>query len=167
MRTRRLPVRPLALLVACVAAAAVWGVPTPSARAQTRPDKLAVLDTWTQPTTESFAAWDAAHTARAAWAAYGFDWSTDYCTDSPDKPVGFDFRLPCARHDFGHRNYSALGLFSVNKDRVDAVFLADMRVACARYPGFQRSLCNAVAAVYYTVARTVGSLPGPPVGPIP
>jgi hypothetical protein len=167
MRAPRLAVRPLALLVACVAAAALWGVPAPSAHAQTRSDKLAVLDSWTQPTTESFTAWNAARTDRAAWAAYGFDWSTDYCTDSPDEPVGFDFRLPCARHDFGHRNYAALGLFSMNKDRVDAVFLADMRVVCARYSGFQRSLCTAVAAVYYTVARTFGSLPGPPVGPIP
>jgi hypothetical protein len=45
--------------------------------------------------------------------------------------------------------------------------LADMRVVCARYSGFQRSLCATVATVYYTVARTLGSLPGPPAGPIP
>jgi Prokaryotic phospholipase A2 len=167
MRSSRLPVRPIAILVACVAAAAVVGAPAPAARAQTRSDKLAVLTSWTQPTTESFAAWNAARTNRAAWAAYGFDWSTDYCTDSPDEPVGFDFRLPCARHDFGHRNYNALGLFAMNSDRVDAVFLADMNAVCARYPGFRRALCRAIATVYYTAARTFGSLARPPAGPIP
>ena len=53
----------------------------------------------------------------ATGPSYGFDWSTDYCSASPDQPLGFDFRLSCWRHDFGYRNYKAVGAFPANKSR--------------------------------------------------
>ena len=40
-----------------------------------------------------------------AWAAYGLDWSTDYCSTSPDQPIGFDFSMPCLHQDLGFRYY--------------------------------------------------------------
>jgi hypothetical protein len=77
-------------------------------------DKLQVLSLWSQTSATSQNAWLAARSDQGAWASYGFDWSTDYCSDSPDQPLGFDFRLPCARHDFGYRNYDRLGRFAAN-----------------------------------------------------
>src|SRR5262245_54232456 len=93
---------PLAGIVLALTAAA-------PANAVTIEQKAAVLSSWTQPTTASTTAWNNARLNQAAWAAYGFDWSTDYCSTSPDQPLGFDFRIPCWHHDFGYRNYKAMG----------------------------------------------------------
>ena len=49
----------------------------------------------------------------------------------PDNPLGFDFTLSCWHHDFGYRNYKAVGQFRANKDRVDATFYADLKRVCA------------------------------------
>ena len=81
------------------------------ASAVTVEEKVAVMSTWTQTSAGSYNAWNAARANPGPWAAYAFDWSTDYCSSSPDNPLGFDFRLPCWRHDFGYRNYKAVGLF--------------------------------------------------------
>jgi phospholipase A2-like protein len=56
-------------------------------------------------TAASYNAWNSARQNQSAWSAYAFDWSTDYCSSSPDQPLGFDFRIPCWHHDFGYRNY--------------------------------------------------------------
>ena len=94
--------RTLVVLISAVALLA----PAVAASAATD-SKATVLSRWTQTTASSTAAWNAARLDRAPWAGYGFDWSTDYCSSSPDNPLGFNFTLSCWRHDFGYRNYKA------------------------------------------------------------
>jgi hypothetical protein len=81
------------------------------ARAVTQAQKLSQAVTWTSISAASQSAWNGARVNRAPWAAFAFDWSTDYCSQSPDKPLGFDFKLSCHRHDFGYRNFKALNVF--------------------------------------------------------
>ena len=64
-------------------------------RAERLDQKLAVLSSFSQATAPSQAAWAWGRANPGAYAGYGLDWSTDYCSDSPDQPLGFDFRLPC------------------------------------------------------------------------
>ena len=47
------------------------------------------------------------------------DWSTDGCSAPLIGSEGrtFDFRIPCARHDFSYRNFTALGLLDEPLDR--------------------------------------------------
>jgi hypothetical protein len=120
--------------------------------------KLAVISAWTQIQASSYESWNAARLNQGAWARYQFDWVTDYCSASPDQPLGFDFRAACSRHDFGYRNYAALRRFDANKARLDEVFYADMRRACAWYNRFIRPSCYAVAWVYYQAVRAFGSV---------
>lgn len=72
-------------------------------------------------------------------------------------PFGFDYRLPCQRHDWGYRNFHALGVFSANKARMDWAFYVDMRAVCARYRFSLRTLCDATAWTYYEAVRLFGS----------
>src|SRR5262245_34885115 len=134
-RPRRLISLPIAVLVG-VLAVLLAGSP---AFAVTTTEKLAVLYKWTQPNSTSFNAWNSARLNQSAWAAYHSDWSTDYCSDSPDQPLGFDFRIPCWHHDFGYRNYKAMGQFSANKSRVDDMFYFDLKTKCATYSIWVRS----------------------------
>ena len=103
----------------------VLGTASPAA-AVTTTQKLSVLSSWTQTSAASYHSWNAARLDRAPWASYNFNWSTDYCSSSPDNPLGFKFSLSCARHDFGYRNYKAVGQFSANKPRLDSAFYADL-----------------------------------------
>ncbi|MFJ9981149.1 phospholipase [Streptomyces cyaneofuscatus] len=137
---------PLALITAPSAAAA------PA-------DKPQVLSSWTQTSASSHNAWNAARNNQGAWAAYGFDWSTDYCSSSPDNPFGFPFQTACARHDFGYRNYKAAGTFSANKARIDSAFYEDLKRVCAAYSGAKRTSCNSTAWTYYQAVRAFGIAP--------
>jgi hypothetical protein len=119
--------------------------------------KLAVLSSWTQTSVDSYNAWNNARQNQGAWTAYGFDWSTDLCSSSPDNPLGFDFRLSCHRHDFGYRNYKAVGQFSANKTRLDDAFYADMKRKCATYNVFVRPACYSLAWTYYQAVRAFGT----------
>jgi len=130
----------------------------PAAVANAAAPKTEVLSGWTQPTAASTAAWNAARTDRAPWSGYGFDWSTDYCSASPDRPLGFDFTLSCWHHDFGYRNYKAVGLFSANKPRLDNTFYADLKRKCATYSTVVRPACNSLAWTYYQAVVAFGSL---------
>ncbi len=121
-------------------------------------DKLAVLSSWTQPTASSTNSWNAARLDRAPWADYHFDWSTDYCSDSPDNPLGYDFSLSCWHHDFGYRNYKAVGQFPANKDRVDSMFYADLKRKCATYSSILQPPCYSLAWTYYQAVHIFGSL---------
>ena len=121
-------------------------------------DKLAVLSSWTQTSSTSYSAWLSARNNQAAWAAYEFIWSTDYCSSSPDNPLGFNFQLSCARHDFGYRNYKAVGLFSSNKARVDSAFYEDMKRKCATYNFAVRPACYSLAWTYYQAVAAFGSV---------
>jgi Prokaryotic phospholipase A2 len=110
------------------------------------------------PTAASYNAWNGARLNRAPWQSYRFDWSTDYCSASPDKPLGFDFTLPCWHHDFGYRNYKDVGTFPANKARVDDTFYADLRRLCTTYSTLVRPACYSLAWTYYAAVHTFGSL---------
>lgn len=112
-----------------------------------------MLSGWTQPGAASQDAWAAARENRAEWEAYGFDWSTDYCTTSPDNPFGFPFREACARHDFGYRNYKVAGGFPSAKPRLDTMFHSDLKRVCARYSGARKASCDGTAWTYYQAVR--------------
>jgi len=150
MKRRRLTVLLIAVLVAI-------GVATP-AQAATIDQKLQVLSNWSQSTSASYNAWNAARQNQGAWADYGFDWSTDYCSDSPDQPLGFDFRIPCWHHDFGYRNYKAVGQFPANKDRIDTMFYADLKRVCTTYSSIVRPACYSLAWTYYEAVHVFGSV---------
>ncbi|MFJ4472885.1 phospholipase [Streptomyces sp. NPDC089424] len=119
-------------------------------------DKPQVLSSWTQTSASSYNAWVAARANQGAWSAYGFDWSTDYCSTSPDNPFGFPFSTSCARHDFGYRNYKAAGSFSANKDRLDSAFYEDLKRVCNGYSGATKTACNSTAWTYYQAVRAFG-----------
>jgi hypothetical protein len=144
--------------IVLVLALALGVVLVPAGAAYAAADKLTVLSDWTQPTSASTNAWNAARLNRAPWQSYNFDWSTDYCSASPDKPLGFDFTLPCWHHDFGYRNYKAVGAFPANKDRVDDMFYADLKRKCATYSSLVRPACYSLAWTYYEAVHTFGSL---------
>lgn len=121
-------------------------------------DKPAVLSSWTQTSASSYNAFFAARADQGAWSAYGFNWTTDYCSTSPDNPFGFPFANSCVRHDFGYRNYKAIGAFSANKSRIDSAFYSDLKRVCARYSGATAGACNSLAWTYYNAVRIFGSI---------
>ncbi|GII62982.1 hypothetical protein Skr01_30670 [Sphaerisporangium krabiense] len=126
--------------------------------AVTLEQKLSALSGFTQSTASSASAWRSAWQNQGAWADYAFDWSTDLCSSSPDQPLGFDFRMPCHRHDFGYRNYKAVGRFPANKSRIDDSFYFDMKQVCAGYSGAAKTSCDGVAWTYYQAVKQFGSL---------
>ncbi|MYX46947.1 hypothetical protein GTW59_38830 [Streptomyces sp. SID89] len=119
-------------------------------------DKPQVLSSWTQTSASSYNSWVAARADQGAWSAYGFDWSTDYCSSSPDNPLGFPFKTSCARHDFGYRNYKAAGTFSTNKARLDDALYADLKRVCAGYSGASKTACDSTAWTYYQAVKALG-----------
>ncbi|SDR32075.1 phospholipase [Thermostaphylospora chromogena] len=153
---RRSLIRLLAI-VALALGTALTGM-SPAQAAVSLEQKLAALSDFTQPTAASADAWRAAWQNQAAWAEYEFDWSTDLCSSSPDQPLGFDFRMPCRRHDFGYRNYKALDRFPANKDRVDDAFYFDMRRVCSGYSGVAKATCDGLAWTYYQAVKQFGNL---------
>ena len=131
---------------------------TPIAARAAAPTKAEVLLSWTRTTVAATEAWNAARLDRGPWAGYGFDWSTDYCSSSPDNPLGFDFTNACWHHDFGYRNYKAIGQFSANKARVDQTFHADLKRKCATYGSVVRPACISLAWTYYQAVSIFGSV---------
>lgn len=150
--------RLLMLVLAPLAGTAAILLLAAPASAVTAEQKLSVMSTWSQSTTASYNAWNSARLNQGAWADYGFDWSTDYCSDSPDQPLGFDFRLPCYRHDFGYRNYKAMGQFDANKSRIDDYFYFDLKQKCGTYNVFVRPACQSLAWTYYQAVKAFGTV---------
>ncbi|AWE48837.1 MULTISPECIES: phospholipase [Streptomyces] len=142
-------------LAASAVSVATLVVLAPAAQAAPA-DKPQVLSSWTQTSASSYNAWVSARNNQSGWAAYGFDWSTDYCSSSPDNPFGFPFQTSCARHDFGYRNYKALGTFSANKSRLDSAFYEDLKRVCAGYSGASKTTCNSTAWTYYQAVKAFG-----------
>ncbi|MDW6061318.1 phospholipase [Streptomyces sp. FXJ1.4098] len=142
------------LAATAVAAAATVALSGPAQAAPA--DKPQVLSSWTQTSASSYNAWLAARNNQSAWAAYQFDWSTDYCSKSPDNPFGFPFKTACARHDFGYRNYKAMGTFSANKARIDSAFYEDLKRVCNGYSGASKTACNSTAWTYYQAVKALG-----------
>ncbi|MFI0976029.1 phospholipase [Streptomyces sp. NPDC021093] len=135
-------------------AAAVLAFATPASAAPA--DKPQVLSSWTQTSASSYQSWVSARANQGNWSAYGFDWSTDYCSNSPDNPFGFPFQTSCARHDFGYRNYKAAGTFSANKARLDDAFHADLKRVCSSYSGAKKTSCDSTAWTYYQAVKILG-----------
>jgi hypothetical protein len=128
------------------------------ANAASADQKLALINSFTQATSGSYGSWNYARNNQGAYAGYTLDWSTDYCSASPDQPLGFDFRMPCWRHDFGYRNYKHIGQFPANKDHVDNGFYFDLKAKCATYNVVVRPACYSLAWTYYEAVHTFGSL---------
>jgi Prokaryotic phospholipase A2 len=135
----------------------VLGLAEPAA-AVTAQEKLAVLSNWTQTSAASQNSFLSARANQGAWSSYGFDWATDYCSSSPDNPLGFDFVLSCVRHDFGYRNYKLANQFPANKSRLDSAFYEDLKRKCATYSAVVRPACNALAWTYYQAVKAFGSV---------
>jgi Prokaryotic phospholipase A2 len=150
--------RRLTTALAATAVSAVTGIALAMPAHAVPADKAQVLASFTQTSASSYNSWLNARNNQGAWAAYQFDWSTDYCSDSPDNPFGFPFNLSCARHDFGYRNYKAMGTFSANKSRLDSMLYADLQRVCARYSGATASACNSLAWTYYEAVKNFGSV---------
>jgi hypothetical protein len=144
------------LLAVPAALLTLLGLAGPAAAAPA--DKPQVMSSWTQTSASSYSAWNSARQNQGAWAAYGFDWSTDYCSSSPDNPLGFDFTLSCHRHDFGYRNYKAIGQFPANKPRLDSAFYEDLKRRCGTYSSAVRPACLALAWAYYQAVSIFGSV---------
>ncbi|MGP4012679.1 phospholipase [Streptomyces sp. 4N124] len=146
------------LATAATSAALVVGTLAGATPAAAVPaDKSQVLSGWTQTTATSYTTWAAARANQSAWSAYAFNWSTDYCSTSPDNPFGFPFQMSCARHDFGYRNYKEAGAFDANKARLDNALYADLKRVCAAYSGVKLTSCNATAWTYYQAVDKLGS----------
>ncbi|GAA2701119.1 phospholipase [Actinoplanes palleronii] len=146
-------------LAALTTVAAVTLGLTGPAYAATAPDRLAVLASFTQTGAGSYQDWNAARQNRDKWADYHFDWGTDYCSASPDRPLGYDFHLACWRHDFGYRNYKDAGAFTpAAKDRIDVALYADLKRKCATYAIAARPPCYTLAWVYYRAVVIFGFL---------
>ncbi|MEV7088626.1 phospholipase [Streptomyces sp. NPDC093085] len=150
---RRRLALPLAALALALPAALLASTEAAAAPA----DKAQVLSSFTQESAASYNSWLAANGNQGAWAAYGFDWSTDYCSSSPDNPFGFPFKMSCARHDFGYRNYKAAGQFPANKARLDLALYADLKRVCSAYTGAKKTSCDATAWTYYHAVDIFGS----------
>ncbi|WP_432900836.1 phospholipase [Micromonospora matsumotoense] len=147
-----------ALAAGTLALLSVLGVGSPASAAVSTAQKLSVLSSWTQTSASSYNAWNSGRLNQAAWADYGFDWSTDYCSSSPDNPLGFTFNLSCYRHDFGYRNHKAMGIFSANKTRLDSAFYEDLKRVCATYNSVVRPACTSLAWTYYQAVSIFGSV---------
>jgi hypothetical protein len=145
------------LLSPIVAFAIILGLASPAA-AVTSEQKLSQLSAFTQTSQPSFDSWNSARQNQGAWADYGFNWSTDYCSSSPDNPLGFNFTLACYRHDFGYRNYKEMSQFPGNKDRLDSAFYADLKRKCATYNWAVRPACYSLAWTYYQAVKNFGSV---------
>ena len=118
--------------------------------------KLQLMSSWSQTSAASSSAFHNARAHSGDYAAYGFNWSTDKCSSSPDNPFGFPFENSCIRHDFGYRNYKAEGIFSSNKSRIDSAFYADMKRVCNNYSGATKTSCDGTAWTYYQAVSIFG-----------
>jgi hypothetical protein len=144
-------------LVPLLSAVLVLTFASPAAAVTTQ-QKLDALWGFTQTDVSSYNNWINARNNQGAWTDYAFNWSTDYCSDSPDNPLGFNFTLACARHDFGYRNYKEMSQFPSNKDRVDSAFYADLKRKCATYYWAVRPACYSLAWTYYQAVHNFGSI---------
>ncbi|MBX6386621.1 MAG: sugar-binding protein, partial [Microbispora sp.] len=79
----------------------------------------------------------------------------DYCTSSPDKPLGFDFRQACMMHDYGYA-LRKMGYIS-SKYQADAVFYYVLYYGvCSAYAWWKRGTCRHIAYTYYTAVFWFG-----------
>ncbi|MGW7352242.1 phospholipase [Streptomyces sp. NPDC054784] len=152
---RRRFITGLSSAAVALAATAAMAAPANAAPA----DKLQVMSSWSQTSASSQQAFLNARAHQGDWSAYGFDWSTDKCSSSPDNPFGFPFENSCIRHDFNYRNYKAVGQFDANKARIDSAFYEDLKRVCNGYSGAQKTACTGLAWTYYQAVSKLGVAP--------
>lgn len=128
---------------------------------ETRATKAKAL---TKNTKASFDEWALMRKNKGkAWVVqYKFSWATDGCDKSPDQPGGYDFRTPCARHDFGYANTKHLvgstQWKNTYKLQVDKAFLYDMTIECLKETsGTSEKTCLRFAAAYYAAVRATNA----------
>lgn len=85
-----------------------------------------------------------------------FDWTSDDCTSSPDKPDGLEFQPACQRHDFGYRNTRNQNRFEIMKSAVDLQFKKDLKDICAKKSWLRMKECKAFADLYYFAVKEFG-----------
>ncbi|HEX5740190.1 MAG TPA: phospholipase [Pilimelia sp.] len=80
------------------------------------------------------------------------DWTSDGCSWSPDRPVGYDFLPGCHRHDFGYRNYKRQRRFRADTRRkLDDTMRRDHYGTCGH-----DAACRRLADLYYEAVRQFG-----------
>lgn len=142
------------ILITALAVLSVGLLTAVPAEAATRAELLAMVDHEVADVNFFWTMY--AHRGEAPYNS--FDWSTDLCSWSPDRPLGFDFTRACRRHDFGYRNYKRLGAFTETvRLRVDNAFYSDLKTACNGYSLVVRSTCLGTAALYYQAVRNFGA----------
>ena len=87
------------------------------------------------------------------------DWSHDGCSAPIVGSEGrsFNFRTACDRHDFGYRNFKALGLFDTStRTLIDEQLHRDMNRACDSQRRTFKVRCIAWSEIFYTMVRAAG-----------
>ena len=87
------------------------------------------------------------------------DWTTDGCSAPIVGSEGrsFNFRSACNRHDFGYRNFKALGLFDTsNRTLIDEQLRRDMNTYCDSQRRTLKVRCIAWSEIFYTMVRAAG-----------
>jgi hypothetical protein len=87
------------------------------------------------------------------------DWTTDGCSAPIVGSEGrsFNFRTACDRHDFGYRNFKALGLFDTStRTLIDEQLHRDMNRACDSQRRTLKVRCVAWSEIFYTMVRAAG-----------
>ena len=118
--------------------------------------RLTVLETTTDILlfTDTIAIFEAARNSQSPSTLI---WTSDGCSDSPDNPLGFNFKPSCHRHDFGYRNYKAQARFTDDaKNKIDKNFKDDMDDECNKEKLLERVACKALAEVYYEAVQEFG-----------
>jgi len=115
-----------------------------------------------QPNDNSWSGWNDGYNDHSLYAIYNFDWSTDFCSPpspTPTGPPGIDFHLACARHDFGYRNFKAMGVFPQYKGMIDGTFYWGMILVCNIYPSISlmHQYCVSMAYTYWALVSQFGT----------
>ncbi|MEV0385667.1 phospholipase A2 [Nonomuraea sp. NPDC050643] len=160
--------KPFAFSAAAVAATAVFAFPATANAEPPKASKNVKLITALRLTADTAAGYDTWLRARENRDKKGhiknmkFNWGTDYCDSSPDKPSGFNFKNACARHDFGYGNVKHLvgsaSWRNTYRKKVDQAFRTDMLRVCAEQSRSKIHDCTDIAMKYYNAVRLLGGL---------
>ena len=149
--------QPLLLLLAVLPASLAFPLSIPNiVRRDCDADCVSTTDNLLLHTTM-----DQFQAARAAESPAYLVWTSDGCSESPDKPSGYNFLPSCQRHDFGYRNYKQQDRFTEpNRKVIDDNFKPDLYNLCKGYHGlssWKGVECRGIADLYYAAAREFGN----------
>ncbi|MFJ8623688.1 phospholipase A2 [Kitasatospora sp. NPDC093550] len=114
---------------------------------------------------------NASRLSNGAWDRFKFTFESDFCNrPAPDVMdfagfAVFDFKMPCAHHDFGYRNAKEFLLDGdigdgtqgpAIKRQVDKMFKADMDYSCKTKSEIAWA-CRAASQIYYSAVEHLGS----------